>query len=81
MPLEKTLLLYVAELDRSDPQGCYGYQLAQAMGMPSSAYKGTIYRALLRLERMGLLAAHLDHNPPPEGQWIPRRFYSLVISK
>ena len=83
IPLEIAILEIAVDLDRSGVREFHGYQLAKHLAHVSdrrqlTAY-GTLYRALGRLENMGLLASRgedpqvaADENRPA------RRLYALT---
>ncbi len=83
IPLEIAILEIANDLDRSGVREFHGYQLAKHLAHVSdrrqlTAY-GTLYRALGRLEKMGLLASRgedpqvaADENRPA------RRLYALT---
>jgi DNA-binding PadR family transcriptional regulator len=69
----QTLLVLQALLD--DPEAwCYGYDLSQQTGLKS----GTLYPILMRLERVGLLAARWQSPARPGAP--PRHLYRLTAA-
>jgi DNA-binding PadR family transcriptional regulator len=54
-------------------QETYGYELAQATGLPS----GTIYPILRRLEDEGLVSSRWEDVAQSDGATRRRRYYSL----
>lgn len=53
----------------------YGFDIMDATGIPD----GTVYPALRRLERAGMLEAHWEDDAvAAEGQRPPRRYYRLT---
>ncbi len=77
VPLEKTILLTAAELAGRRPEGFYGFELVQELGDPGLAWVGTIYRALRRLEGMGLVVSHWERQVGDDVR-PRRRYYALV---
>jgi DNA-binding PadR family transcriptional regulator len=85
VPLETDICMCAAELLKSGVDEFHGYelakQLAESTDRQSLAAYGTLYRALGRLEEMGMLTSRWEnpatarrHNRPP------RRLYSLTRS-
>src|SRR5947208_13330333 len=55
----------------------YGYSVMEVTGLPS----GTVYPALRRLERDGLIRSHWERQSVAEaGQRPPRKYYKLTRS-
>lgn len=83
VPLEIAILSVVARLNRREIAECYGYQIAKRLREASeqrllTAY-GTLYRALARLEQMGLLESRWEDPQTAMEQSRPaRRLYSLT---
>jgi DNA-binding PadR family transcriptional regulator len=83
VPLEIAILAVAADLGRSGMREFHGYQLAKHLAHVSdrrllTAY-GTLYRALGRLEKMGLLASHAEDPHVAAGENRPvRRLYALT---
>jgi PadR family transcriptional regulator PadR len=83
VPLEIAILTVACDLDRAGAREFHGYQLAKHLGHVSdrrllTAY-GTLYRALGRLERMGLLASRGEDPQTAADENRPaRRLYTLT---
>lgn len=83
VPLEIAILEVAMDLDRSGTGQFHGYQLAKHLAHVSdhrllTAY-GTLYRALGRLEKMGLLASRgEDPHVAAEENRPARRLYALT---
>jgi PadR family transcriptional regulator, regulatory protein PadR len=57
--------------------GVYGYSLMETTGLPS----GTVYPALRRLERDGLISSHREKQSIADaGQRPPRKYYQLTAA-
>jgi DNA-binding MarR family transcriptional regulator len=55
--------------------GVYGYSLMETTGLPS----GTVYPALRRLEREGLISSHRERQSIADAeQRPPRKYYKLT---
>ena len=83
VPLEAAVLTAAAGLQKKGADEFHGYQLAKHLADISdqrllTAY-GTLYRALGRLEGMGLLASHWEDPQLAADENRPgRRLYSLT---
>ena len=83
LPLEITICTCAAELRATGIEEFYGYQLAKHVGDHQStrlltAY-GTLYRALDRLQSMGLLTSRWEAPEVPAQENRPgRRLYALT---
>lgn len=83
VPLEATILVAVAGLASAGVSTVYGYQLATEIAAAGktrhlTAY-GTLYRALARLEQMGLLSSEWEHPSKAASEHRPgRRLYTLT---
>ena len=83
VPLEAAILTAALGLQKKGPGEFHGYQLAKHLADISdqrllTAY-GTLYRALGRLEGMGLLASHWEDPQIAADENRPgRRLYSLT---
>src|SRR5258706_307405 len=83
LPLETAICLTAAALPRGGTQEFHGYEIAKRLGDASdrrllTAY-GTLYRALGRLEQMGLLCSRWEDPAIPARENRPgRRLYTLT---
>jgi PadR family transcriptional regulator len=83
VPLETSILSTAAELRTADVHEFHGYQIAKHLAEVSdrrllTAY-GTLYRALGRLEKMGLLRSHWEDPQRAADENRPgRRLYALT---
>jgi DNA-binding PadR family transcriptional regulator len=83
VPLELAICSTAALLRRRGEQEFHGYEIAKALGDAAdtkllTAY-GTLYRALGRLEKMGLLASRWEDPAIPARENRPgRRLYTLT---
>jgi len=83
VPLEVAICLAAAELRRDGVDEFHGYDMAKRLRDVSerrllTAY-GTLYRALARLENMGLLQSHWEDPAIPARENRPgRRLYALT---
>jgi DNA-binding PadR family transcriptional regulator len=85
VPLEVEICRCAAELHQSGVTDFHGYemakQLAQDTGRRSLAAYGTLYRALGRLEDMGLLKSRWeDPRIAAQESRPPRRLYALTAA-
>lgn len=81
LPLELEILDTALRLQRAGEVRFHGFGLAQSMGEPSDGRligHGTLYKALARLEEMGLLTSQWEHDPP-DGR-PRRRLYELTAA-
>jgi PadR family transcriptional regulator PadR len=83
VPLEAAVLVAAVDLQRSRVREFHGYQLAKHLAHVSDARLltayGTLYRALGRLEKMGLLESHPeDPQVAADGNRPMRRLYALT---
>jgi DNA-binding PadR family transcriptional regulator len=85
VPLEAAICLTAAKLKRDGVDEFHGYQIARRLGDASerrllTAY-GTLYRALGRLEAMGLLRSWWEDPEVPARESRPaRRLYTLTAT-
>jgi PadR family transcriptional regulator PadR len=85
VPLEVAICLTATDLQRDGTHEFHGYEIAKRLGDVSdrrllTAY-GTLYRALGRLERMGLLRSHWEDPLIPARENRPgRRLYTLTAA-
>jgi PadR family transcriptional regulator len=83
LPLESSILLAIARLPKSAARECHGYQIAKDLAPDAdrkllTAY-GTLYRALGRLEAMGLLESRWEDPQIAADEGRPgRRLYKLT---
>ena len=83
MPLERAICETAAGLHRSGTEEFHGYELAKRLGDIAderllTAY-GTLYRALSRMEQMGLLKSRWEDPMIPARENRPgRRLYRLT---
>ena len=83
VPLEASILAAAVELQNARVHEFHGYQLARHVAAVSdrrllTAY-GTLYRALARLEKMGLLQSHWEDPQLAANENRPgRRLYGLT---
>lgn len=83
VPLEAAILVAAASLQKSDVRQFHGYQIARHLADVAdrqllTAY-GTLYRALGRLEKMGLLRSHWEDPQIAAVENRPgRRLYTLT---
>jgi DNA-binding PadR family transcriptional regulator len=85
VPLELSICVTAAALHRQGVTEFHGYQLAKHLADDAdrrllTAY-GTLYRALGRLEQMGLLESHWEDPQIPARENRPgRRLYALTAA-
>ena len=85
VPLEVAICVTAANLYRKGLKEFHGYQLAKHLAEDAdhrllTAY-GTLYRALGRMEKMGLLDSHWEDPSIPARENRPgRRLYSLTAA-
>jgi PadR family transcriptional regulator len=85
VPLEIAICLSAAGLHRGGTREFHGYEIAKHLGDASdsrllTAY-GTLYRALGRLEKMGLLESRWEDPQIPARENRPgRRLYTLTAA-
>ena len=83
VPLEAAICVCAARLHRKGTREFHGYEIAKHLAEDSdhrllTAY-GTLYRALARLEAMGLLESHWEDPHIPARENRPgRRLYALT---
>lgn len=83
VPLELTICVGAAELRRRGVEEFHGYQIAKRLADDAerrllTSY-GTLYRALARLEKMGLLRSRWEDPAIPARENRPgRRLYTLT---
>jgi DNA-binding PadR family transcriptional regulator len=85
VPLEREICLAVFELKGRGTDEFHGYQLAKSLrdraGHRLLTAYGTLYRALGRLEAMGLLASRWEDPAIPARENRPgRRLYTLTAA-
>ena len=83
LPLEEAILAVVARLQRRGTRETHGYDIAQHLRDVSDAKLltayGTLYRALGRLESMGILRSRWEDPLIPAREGRPgRRLYTLT---
>ena len=83
LPLEQAILAVVARLQRPGVSESHGYDIAQHLRDVSDAKRltayGTLYRALARLDKMGLLASRWEDPAIAAREARPgRRLYALT---
>ena len=83
VPLELAICNAAAALRRRGADEFHGYQIAKALGDAADARLltayGTLYRALGRLEKMGILRSHWEDPETPARENRPgRRLYTLT---
>jgi len=81
VPLEAAMLVVALDLQRSGSREFHGYELAKHLAHVSDTRRltayGTLYRALGRLEKMGLLESHPeDPQIAADGNRPMRRLYA-----
>lgn len=67
VPLEVEILQAALSVQRAGERHFHGFGLAQTMGEDAGTRligHGTLYKALGRLEEMGLLISHWEQDPP-----------------
>jgi DNA-binding PadR family transcriptional regulator len=82
-PLEREILVVVLAADRDGHDQVHGFGLAQAMreqrGARALTAHGTLYKALGRLEELGLLASGWEDAAAAAAEGRPRRrLYTLT---
>ena len=81
LPIEAEILTTAAALRRAGQEAFHGFGLAQAMreqrGSRSLTAHGTLYKALGRLEDLGLLSSSWEDAAAAEGR-PRRRLYELT---
>jgi PadR family transcriptional regulator, regulatory protein PadR len=81
LPLELEILRAALSLRHSGQASFHGFGLAQTMreqrGASSLTGHGTLYKALARLEALGLLTSHWEAATPTRGR-ARRRLYELT---
>jgi len=84
VPLEAGILVAAAELFGAGVAEVHGYQLARHLAERTEARlltsHGTLYRALSRLEAMGLFESRWEHQERQEPNRPPRRLYRLTAA-
>jgi len=83
VPLEQRICLAAADLRRRDQATFHGYEIAKTLADAADARLltayGTLYRALGRLEKMGLLISRWEDPHVPARENRPgRRLYTLT---
>jgi DNA-binding PadR family transcriptional regulator len=85
VPLEQAICVCAADLRRSGADEFHGYEMARRLSDVAdrkllTAY-GTLYRALARLEKMGLLRSRWEDPEIPARENRPgRRLYALTAA-
>ena len=85
VPLETAICVSAVELRRRGAREFHGYEIARHLGDASdsrllTAY-GTLYRALGRLEKMGLLNSRWEDPQIPAREGRPgRRLYTITAA-
>jgi PadR family transcriptional regulator PadR len=85
VPLELAICVCALELRRQEIVEFHGYEMARRLGDAGdqkllTAY-GTLYRALSRLEQMGMLESHWEDPAIPARENRPgRRLYTLTAA-
>lgn len=85
VPLEVAICAAASQLTHDGVAEFHGYAIAKALGEAAdtrllTAY-GTLYRALSRLQKMGILASRWEEPALSEAEGRPRRrLYSLTAS-
>jgi DNA-binding PadR family transcriptional regulator len=85
VPLEEAICSCAIELDRAGTKEFHGFEIAKRLGDVAdrrllTAY-GTLYRALGRLEKMGLLTSRWEDPEIPARENRPRRrLYALTAA-
>ncbi len=85
IPIERAILARAIELAATGEPGFYGFamarQLRDASGARQLTAHGTLYKALARLERAGLLTSSWEDPGFAESQSRPRRrLYGVTAS-
>lgn len=81
LPLEVEILQVALSMQRAGDPLFHGFRLAQSMGEGAGGRligHGTVYKALGRLEEMGLLSSRWEQDPP-DGR-PRRRLYELTAT-
>jgi PadR family transcriptional regulator, regulatory protein PadR len=82
LPLETELLEAALSMLRSGQDTFHGFGLAQSMRRRTESRAltahGTLYKALGRLEELGLLTSQWEDAAPPGGRRPRRRLYELT---
>lgn len=83
LPIEEAILAVIARLGRRGMAETHGYEIAQQIRDVADAKRltayGTLYRALGRLEHMGLLASRWEDGQVAAREGRPgRRLYTLT---
>jgi PadR family transcriptional regulator len=82
VPLERAICEAAFELHARGADAFHGYELAKTLrrvpGAPLVTAFGTLYRALARLEQMGLLESRWEEPASPDHNRPRRRLYTLT---
>lgn len=81
LPLEVEILQFGLSMQRAGDARFHGFRLAQSMGEGAGGRligHGTVYKALGRLEEMGMLSSQWEQDPP-DGR-PRRRLYELTAT-
>lgn len=77
IPIERAILARAIELEAAGEPGFYGFamarQLRDASGARQLTAHGTLYKALARLERAGMLTSSWEDPGSAESERRPRR--------
>src|SRR5437899_131219 len=85
VPLEIAICECAAKLQRRGVDEFHGYEIAKRLGEEADARLltayGTLYRALGRLEKMGMLESRWEEPDAPRSEGRPpRRLYTLTAA-
>jgi DNA-binding PadR family transcriptional regulator len=76
VPLEETILGIIQVLENQGVKKIYGFEIAKRTDSKTKlCQRGTIYRALIRLEKMGYLKSSWGK---AIGNFPRRRYYHLI---
>jgi PadR family transcriptional regulator PadR len=82
IPIERSILEAAAQLHRQGIEEFYGFQIAKEIGDQKGARLltgyGTLYRALGRLQQLGILSSRWEEPLPAEQNRPRRRYYRLT---
>lgn len=82
IPIEESIVDVAKQLHQTGIKEFYGFQIAQKMedayGTRLIVEYGTLYRALARLQKMGLLESRWEDTLPTDQNRPRRRYYRLV---
>jgi PadR family transcriptional regulator PadR len=85
LPLEASILGTAVELSRGGVEEFHGFELAKRLrddeGRRNLTAHGTLYKALTRMEKAGLLSSVWEDADQATGEGRPRRrLYSITMS-